>query len=201
MKIKNKKIRIATERDCAPILQIYIPFVTDTTITFECNVPTLKEFQIRMATIQENLPWLVCEINDTIAGYAYASSFKEREAYDWSVDFSVYINPEYQGKKIGTAFYYSLIELLKLQGFYNVYAGVTTPNLKSENLHQSFGFKTIGVYQNVGYKFDAWHDVKCYSLAIKEHIQSPVNPKTINEIINTEEFNKIIQKAEQMIIG
>jgi len=198
--LKNTRIRLADERDYASILQIYTPFITDTVITFEYKVPTIDEFGKRIIDVQKKYPWLVCEIKGEIVGYAYASCFNEREAYDWSVDFSVYINPQFHRKKIGKALYFSLFQLLKLQGYYNCYAGVTLPNIKSESLHQSFGFKKIGIYKNVGYKFGSWYDVKWYELKIKEHIKSPIKPKSIEEINNTIEFSEIIEKAEQMII-
>lgn len=197
---KNIRIRLANKSDIVSLLHIYAPYVTDTVITFEYEVPTISEFEKRLSNIQKKYPWLVCEINDNIVGYAYASDFREREAYDWSVDFSVYINPQYHRKNIGKALYFSLSELLKLQGYCNIYAGVTIPNIKSESLHESFGFTPIGIYQNVGYKFGSWHDVRWYALKIKEHIQSPIKPITFDKINNTTEFKAIIEKAEQMII-
>lgn len=198
--IKHKKIRLATEGDSASILQIYAPFITDTAISFECQIPTLVEFSKRIFNVQKEFPWLVCEIDNNIVGYAYASRFREREAYSWSADFSVYIDPRFQRKSIGKALYFSLIELLKLQGYYNIFAGITLPNIKSISLHESFGFKAIGVYENVGYKFNSWHNVKWYGLNIKEHDQSPQKPKDFHEINNTNEFKVIIEKAEGMII-
>lgn len=197
--LKNKKIRLATQDDSGSILQIYEPYIINTVITFECKVPTITEFRERMANIQSYYPWLICEVNNHIVGYAYASRFREKEAYKWSVDFSVYIIPEYHRRNIGKALYFALSKLLKLQGFYNAYAGVTLPNIKSESLHESFGFKAIGVYHNVGYKFGSWHDVKWYELKIQEHIQLPVKPKSIDEISNANKFKAIIEKAEQMI--
>lgn len=196
---KQKIIRLATSDDSASILKIYAPYVTNTAITFECKVPTIIEFQERMAKIQKYYPWLVCVIDNEIAGYAYASPFGEREAYKWSVEFSVYIDPEYHRKHIGKALYFALIELLKLQGFYNAYALVVLPNINSESFHESFGFRTMGICQNVGYKLGSWHDVKWYELKMREHIQLPLKPKSVNEISNTEEFKAILEKAEQML--
>lgn len=193
------KIRLANEADSASILDIYTPFITNTVITFENEVPTVAEFDKRIVSIQKKYPWLVCEVNKKIIGYAYASQFNERAAYDWAVDSSIYISPQYHRKKIGKALYFSLFKLLKLQGYYNVYAGVTLPNIKSESLHESLGFKTIGIYKNVGYKFDNWYDVKWFGLEIMDYIKSPEKPKSIDEISNTFEFNTIIKKAEQMI--
>lgn len=197
--INGKKIRLATEADSDSILQIYAPYITDTVITFEYQVPTITEFRERMTKIQRKYPWLVCEINNDIVGYAYASCFNEREAYDWSVDFSVYINQKYHRMGIGRALYFALIEVLKLQGYNNAYAGVTMQNINSEGFHESFGFRLIGVYENVGYKFGRWHNVEWYGLKIKEYDEKPVKPKSIDEISNTNEFNIIIEKAEQMV--
>lgn len=199
MMIKAIKIRLANESDSSSILQIYAPFITDTAISFECKLPTVIEFTERMAKVQKMYPWLICEINGNIVGYAYASRFREREAYEWSVDFSVYINSKYQRKNIGRALYSALFEILKLQGFYNAFAGVTIPNIKSESLHEAFGFKAIGVYKNVGYKFGRWHDVKWFELEIQKHIQEPEKPKAIHEICNTSEFKSIIEKSEQIV--
>lgn len=197
---KNRRIRLADKDDASSILQIYAPYITGTAITFECEVPTVEAFSDRMKNIQRVYPWLVCEIDDHIAGYAYASRYMERQAYDWSADFSIYINPQYHGKRIGKSLYFSLIEILKLQGYYNIYSAVTMPNIKSESLHESFGFNEIGIFRNVGYKLGGWHDVKWYVLKINEHIQSPVKPKKINEIADTDEFRSVIKKAEQMIM-
>lgn len=197
--LKNKTIRLATEDDSESVLKIYAPFITNTAVTFEYKVPTIAEFKERMANILKIYPWLVCEIDNKIAGYAYASRFGEREAYKWSVDFSVYIDPEHHGKHIGKALYFALSGILRLQGFYNAYAAVSVPNIKSERLHESFGFKAIGVYRNVGYKLGSWRDIKMYELKIQEHAQSPAEPAPINEISNTDEFKAIIKKAEQMI--
>jgi len=195
----NKCIRLASEAQCASILEIYEKFITDTVITFECKVPSVEEFSERMANIQKKYPWLVCEFQGNVVGYAYASQFNERSAYDWSVDFSVYIKPESQGKNLGKALYFALLELLKLQGYYNAYAGVTLPNIKSEGLHKSVGFKEAGVFHNAGFKFGDWYHVKWFELKIQEYSLKPAKPKTIGEINNTFEFNEVICKAEQML--
>lgn len=195
----NKKIRLATLNDSDSILNIYAPFIADTVITFEYRVPTKAEFRERMAAIQKTYPWLVCEIDDAVVGYAYASKFNEREAYQWSVDYSIYILPEYHRKHIGKALYSALTELLKLQGFCNAYSLITAPNVNSEGLHKSFGFKEIGICHNVGYKLGGWHDVKYYELKMNDPLPSPASPKAIDEISDSKEFRAILAKAEQMI--
>lgn len=89
----SNKVRLAVIEDSEKILNIYKPFITNTIITFEYDVPLLEEFEDRMKSVQSRYPWFVCEIDDEIVGYAYASKFNERMAYDWSVDFSIYISP------------------------------------------------------------------------------------------------------------
>lgn len=204
MKVKEdravkKRIRLATKNDCTSILEIYAPFVTDTTVTFEYEVPTIEDFEKRIINTQKKYLWLVCEIEDKIVGYAYAHEFMDREAYDWSVICSIYINPEYQGKRIGKALYFSLLELLKLQGFYNAYACITASNTKSERFHEAFDFTQVGIHPNAGYKFGKWLDIKWYGVNITKYHLSPNKPKAIYKISGTPEFESIIQKAEQMI--
>lgn len=195
----NKKIRLANGADSNSILNIYAPFITNTVITFEYEVPTVPEFTERMINIQKKYPWLVCEIDNKIVGYAYASQFAGRAAFNWSVDFSIYIDPTYHKRKIGKALYSSLLELLKLQGYYNAYAKITFPNIKSESLHKSLGFEPIGIYKNVGYKFGSWHDLICYGLKLMDYPKDITPPKTIDEIKNTNEFQQIIKKSEDII--
>ena len=197
---KKVKIRLANENDYASILKIYEPYITETTITFDYKVPSMSDFGSKLDNIKKTFPLLVCEIEGLVAGYAYMSRFREREAYDWSIESSIYIKPSYHGKNIGKALYFSLVELSKMLGYCNIYGVVTMPNIKSEKLHESFGFKTIGVTHNVGYKLGKWLNVKWYELNIKEYSNQPEKPKLIGEIANTSEFNTIIEKAEKMMM-
>ena len=197
----NIKIRMANENDYSSILKIYEPYITGTTITFEYKVPSLDEFCNRLSKVQKTFPLIVCEMDNIVVGYAYISRFREREAYDWSMESSIYINPVYHGKNIGKALYFVLIESAKLLGYCNIYGVVTMPNLKSEKLHDSFGFTTIGVTHNVGFKFGSWLDVKWYELNIKEYSNQPAKPKLINEISDTKEFNLIMDKAQNIIMN
>jgi L-amino acid N-acyltransferase YncA len=195
----NKRIRMATELDSVSILEVYAPFIRNSIITFECKLPTAQEFKKRIIDITQKYPWLVYEVNGDIVGYAYASQYNNRSAYDWSADCSIYIKPDFHRKGIATALYFALIQLLKLQGYYNAYAGITLPNAKSEGFHKSFGFKPVGVYHNVGYKLNGWHDVMWMEYTIVEHSKQPLKPKMIIEIENSIEFNKIMANALQMI--
>lgn len=136
-----------------------------------------------MKNISENFPWLVCEIDGENVGYAYASKHRERAAYQWSVDVTVYVNPKFHRNHIATALYTALFGLLNLLGYYNAYAGVSLPNDKSEGFHESFGFKPVGVFHNAGYKHEKWLDVKWFELPILENSQIPGSPKAIKDII------------------
>jgi phosphinothricin acetyltransferase len=153
-------IRKAALADSAEILSIYAPYVTDTCITFETEVPTIDAFTARIENIMSNYPCLVYEENGKILGYAYASKHRERAAYQYSADVSVYVDQAYHRRGIGKALYAKLLEILMEQGrIYTAYAGIALPNEKSVGLHKTLGFKEVGIYHNVGYKFSKWIDV------------------------------------------
>lgn len=197
--MNNCKIRLANEGDYSSILRIYTPFVKETMITFEYKVPSENEFVERIKKIQKTFPLLVCEEDGVVIGYAYISRFREREAYDWSVESSIYIDQVHQGKSIGKALYVALIELAELLGYCNVYGVVTLPNIKSEKLHSKLGFETVGTLKNVGFKLGKWLDVKYMSLNIKEYTPSPEKPKNIEELAGTREFELILDRVQSII--
>lgn len=175
-------IRFATPADTSAILSIYAPYITDSVITFEYDVPTVSEFAERIQTIQKQLPYLVAEVDGRILGYAYASRHRDRAAYQWSVDTSVYVHPDGHRRGIARQLYTILLDTLCRQGYYNVYAGITLPNLKSEAFHQAMGFKPVGTYASVGYKFGAWHDVGWFQLTLQPHLQNTSPPIPINQL-------------------
>lgn len=196
----NKIIRLATEDDSEALLNIYGDYIKNTSITFETEVPLPEVFRNRIAEVLEMFPWLVCEINGQVVGYAYASKHRVRAAYQWSVDVSVYIHPDFHGKHIATALYTALFQLLKLQGFYSVYAGVCLKNIKSTMFHQSFGFQPIGIYHNVGYKLGEWHDVQWNELSLMDYNKPPMKPKTIFEIQTSKEFQEVMDSAIGIVL-
>ncbi|KAA3615587.1 MAG: N-acetyltransferase family protein [Calditrichaeota bacterium] len=151
-------IRLVDENDAEDILEIYNPIVMDTAISFELKPPPPAEIKKRLKKYN-HLPWLVVEDNNKVAGYAYASPFNQREAYQWSVEVSIYIHKGYKGMRYGKKLYGALLELLKLQGIINAIALIALPNPTSIAFHKSFGFHEIGVFEKVGFKFNAWHDV------------------------------------------
>lgn len=178
----KKIIRFANLNDAADILKIYEKFIKETVVTFEIEVPSVESFQNRMKSIMDFYPWLVCEVDGEIAGYAYASKHGERAAYRWSSDLSVYIDNKFQRLHIATNLYDELINLLKKQGIFTLYAAISTPNPKSEAFHESYGFKKIGEFKNVGHKMGKWLDVTWYDLQIAEYSENPQEPLSIQQI-------------------
>lgn len=195
----NIKIRLAEESDCQEMLDIYAPFVKETTVSFEYEIPSYDEFKNRIIDVQKKYPWIVCVVDDAIAGYAYASPFNKRSAYEWSVDYSIYVSPTKHKLGIGTALYTCLTDILRFQGFYNAYAGVTSSNNKSENFHKSFGFKEVGTYHNAGYKFNNWHHVTWYEYQIADVENPPKKIKFIHEINFAEEIIFMFEEAKKLI--
>src|SRR5215470_16062636 len=116
------QIRVATTDDAASILKIYAPYIENTSYTFEIEVPSIESFEERISNYLLAFPWLVCEVNGVIAGYAYGSKHRERIAYQWSVETSVYVHDDFQRMRVGHALYSALLEILKLQQFRNAYA-------------------------------------------------------------------------------
>ncbi|MEG0693060.1 MAG: N-acetyltransferase family protein [Oscillospiraceae bacterium] len=194
----SAKIRFIQKKDSNAVLSIYSPYILNTAITFEYVVPSIEDFKARIDGITSQFPYVVCEIDGEIAGYAYASKHHERKAYQWNRELSVYIAPPYFGKRIATAFYHCLLELLKLQGYKNVYTLVNTDNEASCRLHHSFGFQEIGLAKNTGYKFEKWHDIATLLKQISKYDLSPIEPKPINEIEDSL-IEKIFLESEAII--
>ena len=192
-------IRQATGEDAEAIVKIYAKYVSDTTVSFEVEVPTVEEFRNRMEQIQVQFPWLVCEIDGVVAGYAYASKHAQRAAYRWSADLSVYIDERYHRRHIAAALYAALYAMLRAQGYYTVYAGVSTPNPKSEAFHLAQGFTVVGIYPNVGYKLGKWCTLTWYGLALQEYGDTPQEPKQLNNALTMQEIEGILTNSAQMV--
>lgn len=176
-------IRTAASSDCAAIREIYAPYITDTTVTFEYEVPTEEAFAERFERIRNIYPWLVCEKDGVIVGYAYADvPFSSRSAYAWNADLSIYLHPNAQGGGIGRALYSALIELLVLLGYRNVYGLITGENAGSMAFHEKMGFRVAGVMKHSGYKFGRWMDVIWVEKNISPHTAPDSPPLRITEL-------------------
>ena len=152
-------VRDATEADAAACAAVYAPYVTDTVITFEYDVPSAADMAGRIAAARGTHAWLVLEDDDRVVGYAYAAPVKNRAAYQWSCEVSVYLELGRRRSGSGRALYTALFERLAERGFRRAIAGMTLPNEASEGLHRAMGFEPIGVQRRIGWKRDAWHDV------------------------------------------
>lgn len=168
-----RTIRIAEPGDARGVAEIYGPVVASSAISFETEVPTEREMAGRIAATLELAPWLVCADGERVEGYAYASRHRERAAYRWCVDVSVYVRDGRRRGGVGRALYTSLLALLRLQGFHAAHAGITLPNVASVRLHESLGFRPVGVYPRVGFKQGAWHDVGWWQLELRERSGEP----------------------------
>jgi phosphinothricin acetyltransferase len=187
-------IRLANEQDAEGILAIYSPYITQTSFTFESEVPSVKDFQERITSYLSNWPWLVAEVDGKIAGYAYGSKYRERVGYQWCAECSVYMHDDYQGKGIARILYTTLFKILKEQGYRNVYAVINTPNDRSVQFHESCGFKWFADYEQVGYKLGKWKTVGWWRLILNDFSDEPAAPVRLEDLdkkIIEEIFNKI----------
>jgi L-amino acid N-acyltransferase YncA len=175
-------IRLATPADAQGILDIYAPYILHTSLTFETEVPHLDAFRERIRSYLIHWPWLLCEEDGTIMGYAYASRYRERTGYQWCVETSVYIRENFQKRGIGSSLYRTLIEILKQQGYRNVYAVINLPNDASVKFHERLGFRWFASYENVGYKLGTWKTVGWWHLAINGYSDNPPPPVKFSEL-------------------
>lgn len=165
--------RPAVPSDAPRLSEIYAPFVQNTAITFAETPMTAAAFEQKMQSIY---PVLVCEVDGQVAGYAYAAAFREKAAYRWAVEPSIYIDPAFHGQGIGKGLMERLLHILQLQGFCSVYSCITQPNEKSMRLHRHFGFEEVGRFPACGYKQNQWHDVVWLRLPLSNAPAHPEEP-------------------------
>jgi L-amino acid N-acyltransferase YncA len=162
-------------RDSAPCAALYAPYVEGSAVSFEDRPPSPEEIAGRMRAHAGTHPWLVADEGGKVVGYAYATPHRERAAYRWSVEVSVYVAEASQRRGHARALYEALLDDLRRRGFHLACAGITLPNAASVALHEGFGFEPVGVYREVGWKQDAWQDVGWWQL----RLGPPVPPSTI----------------------
>lgn len=175
MKSHDINIRLATADDAEELLRVYRPYVEETAITFEITVPTVEEFRTRIEKILKKHPYLAAVSDHGITGYAYAAPFKGREAFDWAVETSIYVDREWHGCGIGTALYQELERWLNAQNILNLNACITYPNPDSIRFHRGFGYRETAHFTKCGYKLGAWHDVIWMEKLLGRH-KNPPNP-------------------------
>jgi len=153
------RIRAALPEDAARCAEIYAPFVTDSWVSFELTPPDSAEMAARITSYGATHGWLVAEIDGRVAGYAYGSPHRTREAYASSCDVAVYVDPAFARTGIGRALYAQLLPALKQRGYHAAFAGIALPNPGSVALHEAMGFAPLGIYREVGWKLGGWRDV------------------------------------------
>jgi phosphinothricin acetyltransferase len=180
-------IRSATAADAAALASIYAPIVEETAISFETTPPTAAEMRRRLDA-RERLPWLVCERDGEVVGYAYASPHSSRSAYQWSVHVSVYVREDARRCGVARGLYEALLEVLRLQGIYNALAVISLPNPPSVAFHESMGFERAGVYRDVGHKHGKWRDVGHWQLSLRPPDDDPDPPTPAADLRDGEKW-------------
>ncbi len=190
--------RLAVPEDAEQLLGIYARYVRETAVTFEYDVPSVGDFESRIREINSRFPWIVCELDNRIVGYAYASEYRERAAFKWSCELSVYVADAFHGRGIGKTLYLALLDILRLLGYRTALACVTYPNSTSDTFHKSLGFELVGIFPCVGYKMGSWCGVSWYQLVLMECVASPEAPIAIGEIPTVELENVFTAYADRL---
>lgn len=170
-------VRPATEADAAACRAIYAPYVRDTAISFELDVPSTAEIAERIAAASRTHAWLVNEVDGRVIGYAYGGPMKARAAYRWACEVSVYLELGVRRTGAGRALYEALFARLVERGYRTAVAGMTLPNPASEGLHRALGFEPVGTFRRVGWKHNAWHDVAWMQRSLAPANGPPTEPR------------------------
>ena len=184
------RIRIASVADGKELLEIYRPYVEKTAITFEYKTPSLEEYQKRMEKILEKYPYLAAERQGQIVGYAYAGPFKERAAYDWSVETTVYVREDQKQLGIGRKLYQALEKVLGEQNILNLNACIGWPreaedpylSLDSVRFHERLGYRMVGQFYQCGYKYNRWYDMVWMEKQIGPHLEHQPEVKPFSKV-------------------
>ncbi len=189
-------LRFAAPSDAAKLVEIYRPYVENTTVTFEYDTPDENEFAARIRAFSAEFPFIVCEIDGEAVGYAYAHKYGERFSFRFSAELSVYIAENRRGMGIGRTLYGALIELLAAQGYKNLYALVAAPNPASFALHDAFGFREVGRANGVGYKFGGWIDLVTLERIVGDKVETDDTSKWRERPLTTAELGN---KASEIL--
>ena len=195
----NALIRLAAPVDAAAIQQVYAPIVRETHISFELSVPDVADIAARISQTLAQYPWLVCEIDARLAGYAYASAFRARQAYQWTTETTVYVHPDFQRRGVSRALYHSLVAILRAQGYCNAVGVIALPNEGSIRAHEAAGFRKIGVFENVGFKAGHWRHTGWWQLELRPMPESPPPPRPIGELAQAPCFPELLQSGIHLL--
>lgn len=186
------KLRLASSEDADGVLSIYTPYVEETNVTFDYDVDEAKVFCQKIDEMLTEYPWIIAEHEGKIIGYAYAKKHRDRVAYNWCSESSIYVHQDFQGKGLAKLLYEALLEILETQNMINVYAGIAQPNESSTMFHIKMGFTPVGVYKRVGFKNNQWHDVLWVHKTLIKHVETPKDFIPFSD-------HEIRSKAEEII--
>jgi phosphinothricin acetyltransferase len=192
-------IRRAAAGDAAAIAAIYAPAVTGRATSFEFEPPDAAEMAARVARCHPAYPWLVAERAGEVIGYAYGSRHRERAAYGWSVEVSAYVRGDAHRAGVGRGLYTALFAILALQGYRRAFAGMTLPNPSSAGLHLAMGFRPIGVFEGVGFKFGQWHDVAWFGRDLAPLEGAPAPPLGLDAVEPLPAFGEALRAGAALI--
>jgi L-amino acid N-acyltransferase YncA len=180
-------VRLATAHDAAACAAIYAPYVLETAISFELVPPDEAEMAARIERVIARTPWVVVEVGGVVRAYAYGTRHRDRAAYDWTVETTVYVERDFQRAGLGRLAMSAVLAILRLQGAHLAVAGVTPPNPGSARLHESLGFERIGTFEGIGFKQGAWHGVEWYGLELGPRDEDPAPLRPLPELAGTGE--------------
>ena len=189
----NALIRLASPSDALAIHQIYSPIVRNTHISFEESAPSVSEIAERVKQTLNRYPWLVCEMDRRLAGYAYASAFRSRAAYQWTAETTVYVQKGFQRRGISRALYRSLLTVLRDLGYVSVIGVIALPNAASVRAHETAGFRKVGVLKNAGFKANAWRDTGWWQLELRPPPAAATPPRSIAQLAAEPHFDDLLQ--------
>lgn len=195
----DSTIRIATPTDADAVRSIFAPFVESTPISFEVETPAVSEMADRIETTVRTHPWLVCEIEDDVVGYAAAGPLRSSPPYEWTVELSVYVAEHVRRSGVGRALYTSLFAVLDLQGYRDAYAVTTLPNPASVGFHERMGFEPVGLFPEVGYKQGRWHDIRWWRREIGEKSAAPQRPTPLSDLRGDSRLENALATGEQRL--
>jgi len=183
-------------RDAAALLAIYRPYIEKTAITFEKVVPSVQDYEKRIAEISQQFPYLVLEENREIVGYAYAHRQAERAAFDWNAELSIYLKESCCGRGLGRPLYALLETLLAMQGYVNFYGVITGSNAGSIAMHEKMGYRRIAVHERTGWKLGAWHDTVWLHKRVRDGEPGTIVPV---HALDAKDVQRLMEKTEKML--
>ncbi len=186
------RVRLATPADGEACAAVYAPYVTDTSISFELVPPDGAAMATRITRTIERTPWVVVEVDGVVRAYAYGTRHRDRVAYDWTVETTVYVDREHARRGLGRLAMAALLAVLRLQGAHLAVAGITPPNEASVRLHEALGFERIGLFEAIGWKQDRWHGVEWFAVELGERAEVPVPLVPLPRLLGTPALESVL---------